>query len=193
MPQRTISDVLAQLRDQVGRNSGTGVRALGKTFRALDSFDGNRKVDRNEFVAALQQLGLNLSTYEYQLLFNYFDVDHDGSIAFDEFLVGVRGLPNAKRQALIDKAFLKFDRDGNGYIEAVELRSVYNCLLHPKVRSGVWTEEQAFTDLLSHFNDRNRDGRISRAEWNEYYAAVSAGVQQDDHFVQLMKAAWQLD
>jgi hypothetical protein len=70
---------------------------------------------------------------------------------------------------------------------------VFNCLLHPKVRAGVWTEEQAFTDLLSHFNDRNRDGRISRAEWNEYYAAVSAGVQQDDHFVQLMKAAWQLD
>lgn len=71
MPQCTISDVLAQLRDQVGRNSGTEVRALGKTFRALDSFDGNCMVDRNEFVTALQELGLSLSTYEYQLLFNY--------------------------------------------------------------------------------------------------------------------------
>lgn len=193
MPQRTVSDVLIQLREQLSRNTGTGVRALGQTFRALDSFDGNRKVDRNEFVAALQRLGLSLSTYEYQLLFNYFDVDRDGSIAFDEFLVGVRGLPNPKRQALIDKAFLKFDKDGNGYIEAVELRGVYNCHLHPKVLAGVWTEEQAFSDLLSNFNDRNRDGRISKAEWNEYYAAVSAGIEQDAHFVHLMKAAWQLD
>ena len=193
MPQRTVSDVLGQLRYQLARNGSTGVRDMGRTFRSLDSFDGNRKVDRNEFVEALQQLGLNLTTYEYQLLFNYFDVDHDGNIDFNEFLVGVRGLPNAKRQALIDKAFLKFDRDGNGFIEAVELRGVYNCRFHPKVQDGTWTEEDAFRELLSNFNDRNRDGRISKEEWNEYYSAVSAGVEQDEHFVHLMKAAWQLD
>ena len=193
MPSRTISDVLTLLRTQLSRNGGQSIRALGRTFRALDSFDGNRKVDRNEFVVGLQQHGISLSPYEYQLLFEYFDLDKDGNIAFDEFLVGVRSMPNPKRQALIDKAFLKFDRDGNGYIDAVDLRGVYNCSFHPKVRSGEWTEEQAFREFLGNFNDKNRDGRITKAEWDEYYAAVSAGIEQDPHFVQLMKAAWKLD
>jgi len=30
-------------------------------------------------------------------------------------------------------------------------------------------------------------------EWNDYYAAVSASVDNDDHFVELMKIAWKLD
>ena len=29
-------------------------------------------------------------------------------------------------------------------------------------------------------------------EWNEYFAAVSATIEKDDHFVQLMISAWRL-
>lgn len=48
---------------------------------------------------------------------------------------------NAKRQAITDKAFLKFDRDGNGYIEPADLKGVYNASYHPKVISGEMTED----------------------------------------------------
>jgi Ca2+-binding EF-hand superfamily protein len=34
---------------------------------------------------------------------------------------------------MVDKAFLKFDRDGNGYIDINDLRGVYNASMHPKV------------------------------------------------------------
>lgn len=30
-------------------------------------------------------------------------------------------------------------------------------------------------------------------EWNDYYSAVSASIDNDDHFVQLIKMAWKLD
>ena len=62
----------------------------------------------------------------------YLDTDGDGTINFDEFLVGVRvrfqmryfpqGSPNERRQAIIDKAFLKFDKDCNGYIDAADMK-----------------------------------------------------------------------
>lgn len=71
----------------------------------------------------------------------YFDTDHDGHINFDEFLVGVRGKLNQRRQAMVDKAFLKFDRDGNGFIEAADLKGVYNCKFHPKVIQGEMNED----------------------------------------------------
>jgi len=34
---------------------------------------------------------------------------------------------------MIDKAFLKFDRDGSGVINTHDLKGVYNCSAHPKV------------------------------------------------------------
>jgi hypothetical protein len=34
---------------------------------------------------------------------------------------------------MIDKAFLKFDKDGSGSIDALDLKGVFNCSAHPKV------------------------------------------------------------
>lgn len=45
------------------------------------------------------------------------------------------------------------------------------------------TEDEVFTKFLEHYGDKNRDGKITRAEWNDYYAAISADIDNDDHFV----------
>ena len=70
------------------------------------------------------------------------------------------------------------------------------------------TEDQVFLEFLQSFGDVNKDGKITRQvdfmkfaifllqlykECNDYYAAVSASIDNDDHFVQLMKMAWKLD
>ena len=94
---------------------------------------------------------------------------------------------------MIDKAFLKFDHDGSGAINAQDLRGVYNAKQHPQVQAGKMTEDQVFMEFLQHFGDRNKDGTITKEEWNDYYAAVSSSVDNDDHFVQLMQMAWNLD
>lgn len=91
---------------------------------------------------------------------------------------------------MVDKAYLKFDNDGSGLIEAADLKNVYTAHMHPKVISGEMTEDEVFLEFLANFGDKNRDGKITRAEWNDYYAAVSSSIDNDDHFVQLMKAAW---
>lgn len=54
------------------------------------------------------------------------------------------------------------------------------------------TEDQVFVQFLKNFGDKNGDGKISRAEWNDHYSAVSASIDNDEHFVQLMKTAWRL-
>ena len=55
------------------------------------------------------------------------------------------------------------------------------------------TEDEVFLEFLQSFGDKNNDGKITQEEWLEYYAAVSSSIDNDDHFVQLMKAAWKLD
>merc|ERR1711981_1216502 len=120
------------------------------------------------------------------------DTNNDGHIDMNEFLVAIRGTLNSKRQAMVDKAFLKFDSDGSGCIEASDLKGVYSANMHPKVISGEMTEDEVFLEFLANFGDKNGDGKVDRKEWNDYYAAVSSSIDNDDHFVQLMKAAWKI-
>ena len=94
---------------------------------------------------------------------------------------------------MVRKAFLKFDANGDGHIGAADLKGVYNCQMHPKVQNGELTEDEVFLEFLQNFGDKNNDGKITQEEWIEYYSAVSSSIDNDEHYVQLMKAAWKLD
>lgn len=93
---------------------------------------------------------------------------------------------------MVDLAFQKFDADGSGFITSADLRVCYSVEAHPKVVSGEITEDEAFLEFLANFGDKNNDGKITKTEWNDYYAAVSSSIDNDDHFVELMKNAWKL-
>lgn len=53
--------VLRKVRDALNARGANTIRALGKSFKALDSFDNNRKVDRNEFVVGLKENGVTIT------------------------------------------------------------------------------------------------------------------------------------
>jgi hypothetical protein len=52
--------------------------------------------------------------------------------------------------------------------------------------------EQAFDEFLKNFNDRTGTGKIDKLEWDDYYAAVSYNMDNDEHFLKLVKIVWQL-
>lgn len=159
----------------------------------MPSYDGKNKLLREDFVQWFKELGILLQKSELDTLISYFDKDGEGYCDFEEFLTGIRGKPNQRRQAIVDKAFLKFDKEGNGIIDITEIRQVFNCAKHPKIVSGEMSEEQVFAMFLKNFNDANGQGKIDRKEWNDYYSAVSYSIDNDDHFVILMKTAWNLE
>ncbi len=166
---------------------------MGMFFRGMVSYDGNSKVGRDEFIQWFKELTVVLPKSDLDALVYYFDKDADGSCNFEEFLTAIRGKPNGRRQAIIDKAFLKFDKEGNGVIDVADIRQVFNCAKHPKVVSGEMSEEQVFAMFIKNFNDVTGGGKIDRKGWNDYYYAVSYSIDNDDHFVILMKTAWNLE
>jgi len=185
--------ILDKVKAGLKKRGTRTIAGLGRTFRQLDSFDGNRKVDGQEFYVGLTECGVDITQAEASALLTFFDKDGDGHVNFDEFLVGIRGQLNAKRQAIVDKAFLKFDKDGSGKIDRNDLHGVYDVSMHPKFQNGEMTEEEIFDEFLGNFGDRNGDGMIDKPEWDEYYAAISSNIDNDDHFVLLMRNAWKLD
>jgi Ca2+-binding EF-hand superfamily protein len=106
---------------------------MGRSFRIMDSTDGNRQLDKQEFYWGIKDMGVNISKREAEILIEALDTDCSGTVNYDEFLVGLRGSPNEKRCAVIDLAFAKFDVDNNGRITSADLSPVYDCSFHPKI------------------------------------------------------------
>lgn len=140
----------------------------------------------------MKDYGVNITKREAEVLLDVLDTDEDGTINFDEFLFQIRGKPNDTRQSSIAKTFSKLDKDGNGYITSFDIRQQFNCSQHPKIISGEICFDEVFTEFLQCFGDKNKDGTITKAQWNDYYAAVSSEIQNDQFFVDLIKSQWKL-
>ena len=188
-----VLEVVNKAKDIINKRGVESIRSSGRVFRQFPSYDGKDKVNIDDFIFGLRECGINLPKQDLDVILNFFEKDKDGMINFTEFLIALRGKPNDRRQAIIDKAFLKFDKEGTGLIDVTEIRQVYNCSKHPKVVSAEMSEEQVFSLFLKNFNDKNNLGKIDRKELNDYYSAVSYSIDNDDHFVIMMKTTWGLD
>ena len=189
----TPVQVLQAIRERIRARGAKTRRGLSRAFRAFDSFDGNKKVDAREFFSGLCEIGVDISEAESKGIMALFDKDGDGCVDIKEFLVAIQGAPSERRMDVIKAAFLVADKDCSGVIDVHDLKGRYNASMHPKVQAGKMTEDEVFLEFLQNFGDRNKDGTISLDEWIEYYAAVSADIDDEDHFVLLITKAWGLD
>jgi hypothetical protein len=56
--------VLDRLKAQLNSRGANTIRGLARSFKAFDSYDGNRKIDPNEFFIGLQENGVKLTKQE---------------------------------------------------------------------------------------------------------------------------------
>lgn len=183
---------LERLRMQcLARGSG-GITSLGRQFRIMDD-DGNRSLSIKEFKKGLHDFGVDIDGGQAEELFNELDKDGSGSLDFDEFLIALRGPMKASRKNLVKMAFKKLDKTGDGIITVDDLRGVYNCRNHPKYLSGEKTEDQILNDFLVTFDTPNEaDQKVTEDEFMNYYAGVSASIDNDAYFDLMMRNAWKI-
>ena len=65
------------------------------------------------------EIGRNVSWRE---MFSLMDHNGDGKISFHEFLTGATNKAHLLNEETLDKAFNLLDRDGDGYLEANDLK-----------------------------------------------------------------------
>jgi len=130
---------------------------------------------------------------EIQDMYAEMDKDGSGTLDFDEFLFALRPPLNNVRKSLIQKAFKKLDKTGDGVVTVDDLRGVYNPKFHKKYKSGEYTEDDVFREFLTSFDSPNDpDGQVTWDEFLNYYAGVSASIDADVYFDVMMRNAWKL-
>jgi len=135
-----MEEMMNRLRSKLAARGARGIIGLGRAFRIMDD-NGSRTLDLYEFTKAMKDFMLGFSDTEIRSLYNYFDYDRCGSISYDEFLRTIRGVMNPGRKKLVQQAFNKMDRDGNGWLDFNDIKGVYTAKSHPDVLAGRKTEE----------------------------------------------------
>ncbi|ELR14478.1 uncharacterized protein ACA1_192080 [Acanthamoeba castellanii str. Neff] len=134
---------------------------------AFDLFDtdGNGSISATELASILKKMGTEASESELKDMIHEIDVDGDGEIQFEEFLLlfsrhKKNQLPEDEE---LRQAFKVFDADGNGTISKVELKRVMDML-------GEKLNDAQIDEMMKEA-DTNGDGEIDFGEFKKMMAS----------------------
>lgn len=182
---------LEKVRAVCKKRGAAGAKGLGRTFRIYDD-DHSRSLNFDEFKTGLDDYGAGVTEEEAKELFNYFDRDKQGSVDFDEFMIAFRKPLAGSRLNVVEQAFKKADKTGDGVITCDDLKRHYNAREHPKYKNGEMTEVEVFTEFLKTFEPENPDGKVTKKEFIEYYSIIGANIDNDAYFDLMIRNAWKL-
>ena len=204
--------ILDSLRLQLKQRGAGGVIGLAKKFKIMDD-NNNGTLDINEFKKAMKECKISdISDKAIAHLFRYFDKDDSGSINYDEFLVGIRGVLSVRRLELVNLAFTILDKDGSGVVDIKDIQGVYSARSHPDVIGGRRTEEEILTEFIDNFNIVKKNimvkgasngkkpvpekavakGAITRETFIDYYSNLSSSIDSDDYFELMIRNSWHI-
>ncbi|OMJ86586.1 hypothetical protein SteCoe_11872 [Stentor coeruleus] len=192
-------ELFNKFKEKLVSRGARGIIGLSRQFKIMDD-NNNKSLEFPEFAKALKDFRVDYNEDDLGKLFKYFDANGTGSIDYEEFIHRLKGELSPARKNLVQVAYKKLDKNSDGCVTVDDLRGVYNASTHPDVRLGKKTEDEVLCEFLdtlevhhAMFKGGDRDSKVTFDEFCEYYAHISASIEDDRYFELMMKNAWNLD
>lgn len=89
-------------------------------------------------------------------------------------------------------AYDKLDVNKDGLVKLDDIAKLYDASKHPDVVQGKKSAEQVFIEFMSLWDTQKKDGIVTYEEFCDYYSDVSASIDDDQYFAEMMMSAWKL-
>ena len=90
-------------------------------------------------------------------------------------------------------AFDKLDKNGSGVIDPEDVLDCYDASKHPDVIAGKRTTDDVLREFLDTFDvGGEKDGKVTRNEFENYYTNIGANIDNDDYFELMIRNAWHI-
>ena len=126
-------------------------------------------------------------------------------VDYDELLVAIKGEMSPFRKDLVKRVFKKLDLNENGIVEVDEVKQQYNANKDPQVQAGKRSVDEVMAEFLQTFEAHRAlassndpasvqgDGKVTLAEFIDYYSNISASIDNDEYFQLMITQAWNLN
>ena len=191
-PDYGLQMIINRLKKEMKSRGASGFIGMQRKFRIIDD-DDSKSLCLAEFKKALLEMKLDLTNSEIRMLFGYFDSDQNGSIDFEEFIHTLRDPLNDRRRQLVNIAFSKLDKNNDGALSPQDIIDTYDASQHPDVLSGKSTPNDIMQEFLDTFDvGGEKDGKVTRNEFENYYTNLGANIDNDDYFELMIRNAWHI-
>ena len=177
----------------IQKDGASGIHNVKRILQRMDR-DGSGNLDRDELMYGLREYGINnVSPGDMQKIFNAFDRDKSGRISVEEFLLGLKSGMSFARKMLVRQAFSILDKSNDGFVLVNDIMAAYDFSHHPNVAAGTSTAEQVAEEMLHNFEyGGDIDGKVTWAEFLDYYKGISCAIDDDVYFELMMRNAWHI-
>jgi Ca2+-binding EF-hand superfamily protein len=208
LPQTAaLSVLLSEFKNYVVASSGlSGFWDLRTYFYALDKKIGaNCRIDRNDLKDAIIAWGCPFDARYLDSIIDIIDDKRVGLVDWRDFISLLRGPLQDTRQDVIIDVFSSMDKRGDGVISIEDMPTYFNGRNHPIVTQRKRSEAEALDHLLTYFRlASTNSGKPSTVRGRaipsvatyetfcNYYADLSATVEEDSYFETLVRSNWNL-
>jgi len=185
---------------EILRRCCESIKQLGTKFGRYEK-DPKPGLNMTEFKNAMIELKIKDCTEDkIEACFHNMDNNgnKDGIVSLTEFFDMLLGcsMGSEKRLKVVNEAWEHIDKNKDGKIAIHEMARYYDVESHPYVTTGCMTELEAAFDIFCHdFRKRREDKEqsITKQEFDDYHAGVSAKVESCDAYVRYIRLIWKMD
>ena len=183
------------LKSQININNGVTYYTFMKELKKYQNQkDKSINIKTCHFI--LRTLGVNFKFYDLIELFKSINKLNSNQINIEELLNLIRGEINIKRKTSIENIFKMIDTEKIGKIKLEEIKSLYNCKMHPDAYIGFKKEEDIFKEFCYTFDIfcdfYNIHEYINCEQFIEYYKGISASILDDNYFDDIINGVWNI-
>ena len=196
--QNYFKDLIQILRSKINTNNGITYYSLAHHLKSNEDKTTNT-TNLETLLSTIKLLQLDINPDDIINFYACLDYTQSGKVSTDEILRVIVGEISERRKISIITKFGEMDKNKTGYLPILFLKKVYNAKFHPdcflrkKPENEVLDEFMFTFEVFCYLKGLAADQEISYKDFVEYYTPISASIESDNYFDDILLGAWNIE